>query len=63
MIKATKPSTPDASTVYDALGNRVATEINDIWTFVIYDAFGKLIAEYGGLSSTDDGGVRYIMQD
>jgi|GEM_PF-4689342 len=26
MIKATKPNTPDAATVYDALGNRVATE-------------------------------------
>ena len=63
MIKATKPNTPDAATVYDALGNRVATKINDVWTFVIYDAFGKLVAEYGGLAGTDDGGVRYVMQD
>ncbi|MFN0140736.1 MAG: RHS repeat domain-containing protein [Pyrinomonadaceae bacterium] len=63
MVKATKANSPDASTVYDALGNRVATKINDVWTFVIYDAFGKLLADYGGISGTDDGGVRYVMQD
>ncbi|MGH9948963.1 MAG: hypothetical protein ACRD6X_17465 [Pyrinomonadaceae bacterium] len=46
-VKATKTSQPDAWTVYDALGNRVATKINDVWQFMIYDAFGKLVAEYG----------------
>ncbi|MBK8150043.1 MAG: hypothetical protein IPK58_18055 [Acidobacteria bacterium] len=39
---------PDAVSVYDALGNRVAEKVNDVWQFVIYDAFGKLVAEYGG---------------
>lgn len=61
MIKATKPSVPDARTVYDALGNRVATKINDIWQYVIYDAFGQLVAEYGTDSQTD--GIKYVQQD
>jgi YD repeat-containing protein len=46
-VKATKANTSDAWSVYDALGNRVATKVNDVWQFVIYDAFGKLVAEYG----------------
>jgi hypothetical protein len=58
MVKAAKANVPDALSVYDALGNRVATKVNDLWQFVIYDAFGKLIAEYGGLNSTDEGGGR-----
>jgi len=62
MVKATRSETPDAWTVYDALGNRVAAEVNDVWTFMIYDAFGKLVAEYG---QTDEGtgGISYIQQD
>jgi hypothetical protein len=46
MVKAAKANVPDALSVYDALGNRVATKFNDLWQFVIYDAFGKLVAEY-----------------
>ena len=61
-VKATKANTPDAWTVYDALGNRVATKINNIWQYVIYDAFGKLVAEYGA-ASEGLGGVKYIQQD
>lgn len=63
MIKTSKANVPDDHTVYDALGNRVATRINDIWQFTIYDAFGKLVAEYGGLQLTDEGGVNYILRD
>lgn len=63
MIKATKASFPDALTIYDALGNRVATKNDDVWQFTIYDAFGKLIAEYGGLTPSDEGGVKYVLQD
>ena len=63
MVKATKASFPDALTIYDALGNRVATKIDDVWQFTIYDAFGKLVAEYGGLQSSDEGGVKYVLQD
>jgi RHS repeat-associated protein len=61
-VKASKVSSPDAFTVYDALGNRVATKINDVWQFIIYDAFGKLVAEYG-TQGEGNGGVSYIFQD
>ncbi len=63
MVKATKASFPDALTVYDTLGNRVATKVDDVWQFTIYDAFGKLVAEYGGLTPSDEGGVKYVLQD
>jgi RHS repeat-associated protein len=53
----------NTNTLYDRFGNRVATKVNDLWQFVIYDAFGKLIAEYGGLNSTDEGGVKYVLSD
>jgi RHS repeat-associated protein len=62
VVKATRVNTPDAHTVYDALGNRVGTKINDVWQYMIYDAFGKLIAEYG-IPSEGMGGVKYIQQD
>jgi RHS repeat-associated protein len=61
-IKATRASVPDAWTVYDAAGKRVATKINDVWQYVVYDAFGKLVAEYG-IQSEGLGGVKYIQQD
>jgi RHS repeat-associated protein len=61
-VKATKANTSDAWSVYDALGNRVATKVNDIWQFVIYDAFGKLVAEYG-TQGEGVGGVSYVLQD
>lgn len=61
-VKATKSNVADASSVYDALGNRVATKVNDVWQFVIYDAFGKLVAEYG-TQAEGNGGVSYVLQD
>ena len=63
MVKAIKANQPDAMTVYDGTGNRVAEKINDIWQFMVYDAFGKLVAEYGGMQRTDEGGVKYLQQD
>jgi RHS repeat-associated protein len=53
----------EATSVYDAAGIRVAEKINDVWRFLIYDAFGKMVAEYGGLQSSDEGGVKYLLQD
>jgi RHS repeat-associated protein len=61
-VKATKANVADAWSVYDALGNRVATKVNDVWQFVIYDAFGKLVAEYGN-QGEGVGGVSYVLQD
>ena len=33
MVKATKANVPDALSIYDASGNRVATKIDDVWQF------------------------------
>lgn len=63
MVKASKASVPDALSVYDASGMRVAEKVNDIWRFLIYDVGGKLVAEYGGLQSSDEGGVKYLLSD
>jgi RHS repeat-associated protein len=56
------PTSPDSKTVYDALGNRVATKINDVWQYMIYDAFGQLVAEYGARGE-GVGGVKFVQQD
>ncbi len=63
MVKATKASTPDALSIYDAAGMRVAEKVNDVWRFLIYDIGGKLVTDYGGLQATDDGGVKYLLSD
>lgn len=53
----------DATSVYNGFGQRVATKVNDIWRMFVYDFSGKVVAEYGGLTPTDEGGIRYYMQD
>ncbi|MCW5955995.1 MAG: RHS repeat protein [Pyrinomonadaceae bacterium] len=63
MAKATRANFPEALSVFDAGGNKVATRVNDVWRFQIYDAGGKCVAEYGGPQSADDGGVKYTHQD
>jgi RHS repeat-associated protein len=63
MAKATKANTPDALSVYDATGIRVAERVNDVWRFLVYDIGGKLVAEYGGTVPTDAGGVKYVFAD
>lgn len=63
MVKASKANTPDALSVYDAGGQRVAEKVNDVWKFSIYDIGGKVVAEYGGLQANDEGGVKYIFTD
>ena len=54
---------PDAVSVYDAAGMRVAERVNDVWRFSIYDIGGKIVAEYGGVGATDEGGVKYLLSD
>ena len=63
VVKATKANTPEAISVYDAAGRKIAERVNDIWKFSIYDMSGKVIADYGGVSSTDEGGIKYPFQD
>ena len=48
--------------VFDAGGQRVATQVNGSLTNVlVYDAGGKLVAEYG--SSAASGGTQYLFSD
>ncbi|MEO6392820.1 MAG: hypothetical protein ABIP75_13310 [Pyrinomonadaceae bacterium] len=50
-------------TAYDGMGQRVATEVGGNWRYMVYDAGGKLIAEYGGAESSGTGGVKYMLSD
>lgn len=61
MVKAAKPDQSEAWTVYDATGNRVAEKIGNIWRFMIYDASGRLVSEYG-LPGEGSGGIKYVHQ-
>lgn len=63
MVSASKPNFPDTLSVYDAAGLRVAERVNDIWQFLVYDLDGKLVAEYGGQTAVDEGGVKYLLTD
>ena len=48
--------------VYDAGGQRVATQVgNSLTNVLVYDASGKLVAEYG--SSAPTGGTQYLFSD
>ena len=40
-----------------------AEKVNDVWRFTIYDIGGKCVAEYGGMAASDEGGVKYVLQD
>lgn len=41
-MKVSRANVPDPWTVYDSLGNRVATKINGVWRYLVYDAFGEM---------------------
>jgi hypothetical protein len=64
MYKTSSTNSPNqAASVYDASGMRVAQQVDNVWTFFIYDAGGKMVAEYGGLPAQDEGGVKYLLSD
>lgn len=64
MYKTQRINFPNQSNaVYDASGMRVANQVDGVWTFSVYDIGGKKVAEYGGLQSTDEGGVKYLLSD
>lgn len=62
-----------ATTVYDGLGQRVRTTEGDVTTVFVYDAFGKLVAEYGPaggsplsvkfVATDQKGSARVLMND
>jgi hypothetical protein len=51
-----------ASYVFDGLGRRVRTDVGGVVTTFVYDATGKLAAEYGGPAASE-GGVRFATVD
>jgi len=54
----------DSTAVYDALGQRIATNVNNTWRYMVYDIGGKIVAEYGqsaGMSGNNQ--IRYIQLD
>lgn len=57
---AAKSGVPDATSVYDAAGLRVAECVNDVWRFLIYDIGGRLVAEYGGVQPREDLGRTFV---
>lgn len=63
-----KSSTPltqglwQETAVYDGLGQRVRVLSDGAAENLIYDAFGRMIAEYGGQTS-GAGGLEYVMMD
>ena len=77
MVRAARANVPEARSVYDGLGNRVGEKVGDEWRFLIYDAFGKLVAEYefsanvpiaaqqcsGTIVGSVGARLRYIQQD
>jgi RHS repeat-associated protein len=51
-----------ATSVYDGTGQRVATIANGTTHYLVYDALGKLLAEYGP-APTGAGGTQYVFAD
>ena len=49
------------TSVYDGAGQRVATVFNGQMTVNVYDAFGKLVAEYG--QPVTNSGIQYVFTD
>jgi RHS repeat-associated protein len=54
--------TDAATSVYDGAGQRVASMANGVLSVMVYDASGKLVAEYGTPSS-QTGGTQYVFAD
>jgi RHS repeat-associated protein len=58
---ANSDGTGAVTSIYDGSGQRVATKINGALNVMVYDAYGKLVAEYGQASGTR--GTQYVMTD
>ena len=52
----------ESKTVYNAMGNRVASFVNGQWRYFVYDIGGNLLAEYGQATITTEK-IRYYLQD
>jgi RHS repeat-associated protein len=64
MVK-TRPvnTTVDSNSVYDALGQRVATKIGNEWRIMVYDAGGKMVCEYTSSQPVEEKSVQYVYSD
>ncbi len=56
-------NTGEATSVYDALGQRVRTTAYGNTKTMVYDVFGRMIAEYDSQPQTGTGGTKYLMSD
>jgi RHS repeat-associated protein len=52
-----------ATSVYDGTGQRVATIAGGTTNYLIYNAMGKLIAEYGQAPPAGSGGTQFVFSD
>lgn len=53
----------EATSVYDALGQRVATQIGNAWRVFVYDIAGQMIAEYAATLSQETNSIQYLFTD
>jgi RHS repeat-associated protein len=60
---ANTDNTGEATAVYDALGQRVQTTFNGNTKTLVYDVFGRMVAEYDSQAQSGTGGVKYLMAD
>jgi RHS repeat-associated protein len=56
-------NTGEATAVYDALGQRVRTTAYGNTKTLVYDVFGRMIAEYDSQPQAGTGGTKYLMSD
>lgn len=56
-------NTGQATAVYDALGQRVQTTASGNTKIMVYDVFGKMIAEYDSQPQSGTGGTKYLLSD
>jgi RHS repeat-associated protein len=56
-------NTGEATSVYDALGQRVQTTAYGNTKTMVYDVFGRMVAEYDTQPQTGTGGTKFLMND
>lgn len=56
-------NTGEATSIYDALGQRVQTTAYGNTKTMVYDVFGRMIAEYDSQAQSGSGGTKYLMSD
>jgi RHS repeat-associated protein len=52
-----------STSVYDGLGQRVQTVLNNVTTTIVYDIAGRKVAEYTDQAQAGGDGLRYVLMD